>query len=42
MDFEEYLVVADTEKTDTNRRNAIRALSKRIAEKAVNRLSRDF
>jgi outer membrane lipopolysaccharide assembly protein LptE/RlpB len=41
-DFEEYLVVADTERTDANRRNAIRVLSKRIAERTVNRFSDDF
>ena len=41
-DFEAYLVDADTERTDANRRNAIRVLSKRIAERAVNRLSDDF
>ena len=42
MDFEAYLVDTDTERTDANRRNAIRVLSKRIAERAVNRLSDDF
>jgi outer membrane lipopolysaccharide assembly protein LptE/RlpB len=41
-DFEEYLVDADKEQTDTNRRNAIRVLSKRIAERTVNRFSDDF
>ena len=41
-DFEEYLVVADTERTDANRRNAIRVLSKRIAERTVNKFSDDF
>ena len=41
-DFEAYLVDADAERTDANRRNAIRVLSKRIAERAVNRLSDDF
>ena len=41
-DFEEYLVDTDTERTDANRRNAIRVLSKRIAEKTVNRFSDDF
>jgi len=41
-DFEEYFVETDTEQTDANRRNAIRVLSKRIAERAVNRFSDDF
>jgi outer membrane lipopolysaccharide assembly protein LptE/RlpB len=41
-DFEEYLVDTDTERTDANRRNAIRVLSKRIAERVVNRFSDDF
>jgi len=41
-DFEEYLVDTDTERTDANRRNAIGVLSKRIAERAVNRFSDDF
>ena len=41
-DFEEYLVDTDTERTDANRRNAIRVLSKRIAERTVNRFSDDF
>ena len=41
-DFEEYLVDPDTERTDANRRNAIRVLSKRIAEMTVNRFSDDF
>jgi outer membrane lipopolysaccharide assembly protein LptE/RlpB len=41
-DFEEYLVDTDTEQTDANRRNAIRVLSKRIAERTVNRFSDDF
>jgi hypothetical protein len=41
-DFEEYLVDADTEQTDANRGNAIRVLSKRIAERTVNRFSDDF
>ena len=41
-DFEAYLVDADTERTDANRRNAIRALSKRLAERTVNRFSDDF
>ena len=41
-DFEEYFVDADTEQTDANRRNAIRVLSKRIAERTVNRFSDDF
>jgi hypothetical protein len=41
-DFEEYFVETDTEQTDANRRNAILVLSKRIAERAVNRFSDDF
>jgi outer membrane lipopolysaccharide assembly protein LptE/RlpB len=41
-DFEEYLVDTDTEQTDANRRNAIRVLSRRIAERTVNRFSDDF
>lgn len=41
-DFEEYLVDPDTERTDANRRNAIRVLSQRIAERTVNRFSDDF
>jgi len=41
-DFEAYLVDADTERTDANRRNAIRVLSKRLAERTVNRFSDDF
>jgi len=41
-DFEAYLVTADKELTDANRRNAIRVLSKRIAERTVNRFSDDF
>jgi len=41
-DFEAYLVDMDTERTDANRRNAIRVLSKRIAERTVNRFSDDF
>jgi hypothetical protein len=41
-DFEEYRVDTDTERTDANRRNAIRVLSKRIAERTVNRFSDDF
>ena len=39
---EGYLVAADKERTDQNRRDAIRALSQRIAERAVNRMSDDF
>jgi hypothetical protein len=39
---EGYLVEADKERTDQNRRLAIRVLSQRIAERAVNRLSDDF
>ena len=41
-DFEEYFVEDDTERTDANRRNAIGVLSKRIAERTVNRFSDDF
>jgi hypothetical protein len=41
-DFEAYLVDVNPEVTDANRRNAIRILSKRIAERVVNRLSDDF
>jgi hypothetical protein len=41
-DFEEYRVDTDTEQTDANRRNAIRVLSRRIAERTVNRFSDDF
>jgi outer membrane lipopolysaccharide assembly protein LptE/RlpB len=41
-DFEEYFVETDTQQTDANRRDAIRVLSKRIAERAVNRFSDDF
>jgi hypothetical protein len=41
-DFEEYLVDTDPQRTDANRRNAIGVLSKRIAERAVNRFSDDF
>ena len=39
---EGYIVEADKESTDQNRRDAIRVLSQRIAENAVNRLSDDF
>ena len=41
-DFEAYLVNVDPEITDANRRIAIGILSKRIAERVVNRLSDDF
>ena len=41
-DNEGYSVVADKERTDQNRRDAIRVLSRRMAEKVVNRLSDDF
>ena len=41
-DFEAYRVDTDKERTDANRRNAIRMVSKRIAEKTVNRFSDDF
>jgi len=37
-----YIVDADEERTDQNRRGAIRVLSQRIAEKVVNRMSDDF
>jgi hypothetical protein len=42
VDDEGYLVDAVEERTDQNRRDAIRVLSQRIAEKVVNRLSNDF
>jgi hypothetical protein len=41
-DFEAYRVDTDTERTDANRRDAIRVLSKRLAERTVNRFSDDF
>ena len=41
-DFESYLVSENPETTDANRRIAIAVLSKRIAERVVNRLSDDF
>jgi hypothetical protein len=41
-DFEEYLVDTDPQRADANRRNAIEVLSKRIAERAVNRFSDNF
>ena len=41
-DNEGYLVDDNPEQTDQNRRNAIRLLSRRIAEKVVNRLSDNF
>lgn len=41
-DFEAYLVNVNQEITDANRQNAIRVLSKRIAERVVNRFSDDF
>lgn len=41
-DFEAYLVNVNQEVTDANRQNAIRILSKRIAERVVNRFSDDF
>jgi outer membrane lipopolysaccharide assembly protein LptE/RlpB len=41
-DFEAYLVDVNPELTDANRLNAIRKLSKRIAEHVVNRFSDDF
>jgi hypothetical protein len=42
VDDEAYIVDANDERTDKNRRDAIRVLSRRIAEKVVNRLSDDF
>jgi mevalonate kinase len=42
VDNEAYSVDVNNERTDQNRRDAIRVLSQRIAEKAVNRLSDDF
>ena len=41
-DEEGYIVDAIEERTDQNRRDAIRVLSLRIAEKVVNRLSDNF
>ena len=41
-DFEAYLVNVNQGITDANRQNAIRILSKRIAERVVNRFSDDF
>ena len=41
-DFEAYLVNVNPEITDANRLDAIRILSKRIAERVVNRFSDDF
>ena len=41
-DNEAYLVDDNPERTDQNRRDAIRLLSRRIAEKVVNRLSDNF
>jgi outer membrane lipopolysaccharide assembly protein LptE/RlpB len=41
-DDEGYSVDANNERTDQNRRDAIRVLARRIAEKVVNRLSDDF
>jgi len=41
-DFEAYLVNVNQEITDANRQNAIRILSKRIAERVVNRFNDDF
>ena len=41
-DDEGYPVEDNPERTDQNRRDAIRILSQRIAEKVVNRLSDDF
>lgn len=42
VDNEAFIVDANNERTDQNRRDAIRVLSQRIAEKVVNRLSDDF
>jgi outer membrane lipopolysaccharide assembly protein LptE/RlpB len=42
VDDQGYIVDADKERTDQNRRDAIRVLSQRIAEKVVNRMSDDF
>ena len=41
-DNEAYLIDDNPERTDQNRRDAIRLLSRRIAEKVVNRLSDNF
>jgi hypothetical protein len=41
-DNEGYIVDADKERTDQNKRDAIRVLSQRIAERFVNRMSDDF
>jgi outer membrane lipopolysaccharide assembly protein LptE/RlpB len=41
-DFEEYFVDFNPEITDANRQKAIRILSKRMAERVVNRFSDDF
>ena len=41
-DNEGYSVDPNNERTDENRRDAIRVLSRRMAEKVVNRLSDDF
>jgi outer membrane lipopolysaccharide assembly protein LptE/RlpB len=41
-DDEGYSVDVDKERTDQNRRDAIRVLSQRMAEKVVNRMSDDF
>jgi hypothetical protein len=41
-DNEAYQVAGNPEQTDQNRRDAIRLLSRRIAEKVVNRLSDNF
>ena len=42
IDSEEYIVSVNNEITDANRRNAIILLSKRMAERVVNRFSDDF
>jgi hypothetical protein len=42
VDNEAYIVDVNNERTDQNRRDAIRVLSQRIAEQVVNRLSDDF
>jgi outer membrane lipopolysaccharide assembly protein LptE/RlpB len=40
--FEEYDVSTDKESTETNKRQAIKSLSKKLAEKVHNRLTDDF
>jgi outer membrane lipopolysaccharide assembly protein LptE/RlpB len=41
-DYEAYNVVADKQATETNKRRAIETLSKRLAEKILNRLTENF